>query len=187
MTIAAVRLNHAVLFVSDLERALRFWTGAFGMEVAAREPQADAAFLRLPRSGNHHDLGLFGIGAGAPPRARGTVGLYHLAWQVDTIEELEEARRTLAELGAFTGDAITAPATAVIGAATAGIVVGEGVLTLWAAGDDEESVARVEQVLGSHLERFAQREALTVQWVRDGGAPIPPVTATTTTTTEESA
>ena len=104
MTIAAVRLNHAVLFVSDLERSLRFWTGAFGMEVAAREPRADAAFLRLPRSGNHHDLGLFGIGAGAPPRARGTVGLYHLAWQVDTIDELEEARLTLAQLGAYTGE-----------------------------------------------------------------------------------
>ncbi|MGY1763783.1 DUF2218 domain-containing protein [Geodermatophilus sp. SYSU D00779] len=73
----------------------------------------------------------------------------------------------------FTGDAITAPATAVIGAATAGIVVGEGVLTLEAAGDDEESVARVEQVLGSHLERFAQREALTVQWVRDASSPTP--------------
>lgn len=104
MTIAAVRLNHAVLFVSDLERSLRFWTGAFGMQVAAREPRANAAFLRLPRSGNHHDLGLFGIGTGAPPRAQGTVGLYHLAWQVDTVDELEQARRTLVEHGAYTGE-----------------------------------------------------------------------------------
>jgi catechol-2,3-dioxygenase len=103
MTIQAVRLNHAVLFVSDLERSLEFWTGAFGMEVVAREPRANAAFLRLPRSGNHHDLGLFGIGAGAPPRQRGTVGLYHLAWQVDTIEEIEQAQLTLAERGALTG------------------------------------------------------------------------------------
>lgn len=104
MTIAAVRLNHAVLFVSDLERSLRFWTDAFGMQVAAREPHANAAFLRLPRSGNHHDLGLFGIGAEAPPRARGTVGLYHLAWQVDTIDELQQARQTLVERGAYTGE-----------------------------------------------------------------------------------
>jgi len=104
MTIAAVRLNHAVLFVSDLERSLRFWVGAFGMEMAAREPRANAAFLRLPRSGNHHDLGLFGIGSGAAPRRRGTVGLYHLAWQVDTIDELAQARRTLTEVGAFTGE-----------------------------------------------------------------------------------
>jgi catechol-2,3-dioxygenase len=104
MTVTAVRLNHAVLFVSDLERSLDFWTQAFGMQVVAREPRASAAFLRLPRSGNHHDLGLFGIGADAPPRARGTVGLYHLAWQVDTIDDLVEARDTLLRLGAMTGE-----------------------------------------------------------------------------------
>ncbi len=104
MTIAAVRLNHAVLFVSDLERSLSFWSGAFGMEVVAREPRADAAFLRLPRSGNHHDLGLFGRGAGAPAKQPGGIGLYHLAWQVDTIDELEDARLTLVEHDAYTGE-----------------------------------------------------------------------------------
>ena len=96
MTVNAVRLNHAVLFVADLERSLAFYQQAFDMVVVAREPRANAAFLRLPRSGNHHDLGLFGVGA-QPPRPRGSLGLYHLAWQVDTIEELEEARLTLAE------------------------------------------------------------------------------------------
>jgi hypothetical protein len=73
------------------------------------------------------------------------------------------AKQLISHLGrkvAFTGDTATAPATAVIGAATAGIAVGEG-------------VARVEQVLGSHLERFAHREALTVRWARNGGAPTP--------------
>ena len=66
----------------------------------------------------------------------------------------------------FTGDATTVPATAAIGPATAGILVGDGVLTLLAGGDDEESVARVRDVLGSHLERFAQRDGLTVRWFR---------------------
>jgi catechol-2,3-dioxygenase len=103
MTVNAVRLNHAVLFVADLERSVSFYSEAFGMKVMAREPRANAAFLRLPRSGNHHDLGLFGVGA-QPPRARGGLGLYHLAWQVDTIEELEEAKVTLTRLGALTGE-----------------------------------------------------------------------------------
>jgi catechol-2,3-dioxygenase len=103
MTVNAVRLNHAVLFVADLERSISFYSQAFGMTVMAREPRANAAFLRLPRSGNHHDLGLFGVGA-QQPRPRGSIGLYHLAWQVDTIEELEEARLTLADLGALTGE-----------------------------------------------------------------------------------
>ena len=103
MTANAVRLNHAVLFVSDLTRSLDFYQQAFGMEVVAQEPRANAAFLRLPRSGNHHDLGLFGVGP-QPPRPRGSLGLYHLAWQVDTVDELVEARSTLLRLGALTGE-----------------------------------------------------------------------------------
>jgi catechol-2,3-dioxygenase len=103
MAVNAVRLNHAVLFVTDLERSLEFYQQAFGMTVVAQEPRASAAFLRLPRSGNHHDLGLFGVGE-QPPRAPGSIGLYHLAWQVDTIEDLHRARLTLADLGALTGE-----------------------------------------------------------------------------------
>jgi catechol-2,3-dioxygenase len=103
MTVNAVRLNHAVLFVADLERSIAFYGQAFGMTVIAREPRADAAFLRLPRSGNHHDLGLVGVGA-QPPRRRGGLGLYHLAWQVDTVDDLKEARETLVALGALTGE-----------------------------------------------------------------------------------
>lgn len=56
--------------------------------------------------------------------------------------------------------------TAAIGAGTAQVVVGDGVLTLLAAGPDDASVATVEHVLGSHLERFAQRDGLAVRWVR---------------------
>ncbi|WP_194150794.1 VOC family protein [Pedococcus bigeumensis] len=103
MTIQAVRLNHAVLFVADLERSIAFYEAAFGTEIVAREPRANAAFLRMPRSGNHHDLGLFGVGA-QPPRGRGAIGLYHLAWQVDTIDDLEQARATLSDLDAYTGE-----------------------------------------------------------------------------------
>ena len=116
MTISAVRLNHAVLFVSDVERSLAFYTRAFGTEVVAREPRANAVFLRMPGSGNHHDLGLFGIGAGAPPRRPGTVGLYHLAWQVDTIEDLEQARVVLAELDALRGESSHGATKSVYGA-----------------------------------------------------------------------
>ncbi|MGH3349159.1 MAG: VOC family protein [Nocardioides sp.] len=115
MAVNAVRLNHAVLFVADLDRSITFYETAFGMTIMAREPRANAAFLRLPDSGNHHDLGLFGVGA-QPPRPRGSLGLYHLAWQVDTIDELEQARMTLAELGAFTGESSHGATKSVYGA-----------------------------------------------------------------------
>lgn len=103
MAISPVRLNHAVLFVADLEASIRFYQETFSMEVIAREPRARAAFLRLPRSGNHHDLGLFGVGPGSP-RRRGEVGLYHLAWQIDTIDELASARADLIAAGAYGGE-----------------------------------------------------------------------------------
>jgi catechol-2,3-dioxygenase len=115
MTVSPVRLNHAVLFVADLERSISFYSELFGMTVMAREPRANAAFLRLPRSGNHHDLGLFGVGA-QPPRPRGALGLYHLAWQVDTVEELEQARLTLAELDAYSGQSSHGATKSVYGA-----------------------------------------------------------------------
>jgi catechol-2,3-dioxygenase len=104
MTFSPVRLNHAVLFVADLDRSVGFYSEVFGMQVVAREPRANAAFLRLPRSGNHHDLGLFGVGDAGGPKRRGAIGLYHLAWQLDTVDELADARRSLAEAGAFTGE-----------------------------------------------------------------------------------
>lgn len=97
------RLNHAVLFVHDLDRALRFYTEAFGFEVVATEPRANAAFLRAAGSDNHHDLGLFGVGEHAPRPPRGAIGLYHLAWQVGAITDLAAARDILARMGALTG------------------------------------------------------------------------------------
>jgi catechol-2,3-dioxygenase len=103
MSVSPVRLNHAVLFVADVDRAVRFYTEVLGMELIAREDGVNGAFLRLPRSGNHHDLGLFGI-PGATPRPPRSVGLYHLAWQLDTVDELVEFRQTLLDSGAYTGE-----------------------------------------------------------------------------------
>lgn len=116
MTFSPTRLNHAVLFVSDLERAVGFYTEALGFELVTREARANAAFLRLPKSGNHHDLGLFGLGAQKPPRAQGTVGLYHLAWQVDTVDELADARVALAHANAYTGESSHGATLSVYGA-----------------------------------------------------------------------
>ena len=102
--IAVRRLNHAVLFVSDLDRAVEFYQRVFGMAVIAREPRANAAFLRARGSDNHHDLGLFGLGSAASRPPRGHVGLYHLAWQVDTIDELVAARDVLRASGVLRGE-----------------------------------------------------------------------------------
>lgn len=97
------RLNHAVLYVRDVARSVGFYREALGFEVIAEIPGAGAAFLRAARSDNHHDLGLFQVGASAPRPPRGATGLYHLAWEVGTIDDLAAMRRTLKELGALVG------------------------------------------------------------------------------------
>jgi catechol-2,3-dioxygenase len=100
---AVTRLNHAVLFVRDATEASAFYQEAFGFTEVAREMGGQAIFLHAPASGNHHDLGLFSVGEGAPRPARGSVGLYHLAWEVATIEDLVAMAERLTQLRALTG------------------------------------------------------------------------------------
>jgi catechol-2,3-dioxygenase len=103
---AVHRLNHAVLFVSDLDRSVAFYRDIMGFRVVNTAPIANgAAFLQAPDSTNDHDLGLFALGAGAAPSpaGHGTVGLYHLAWEVDTLADLAGLHDTLASAGALVG------------------------------------------------------------------------------------
>ena len=103
MSIPVARLNHAVLYVRDLDRSVSFYKEAFGFEEVSRIRGA-MSFLRAAGSDNHHDLGLARVGADAPSPSRGSVGLYHLAWEVPDVEDLVDARVTLANLGALTGE-----------------------------------------------------------------------------------
>ena len=73
---------------------------------ASRSSRQDAGgravFLRAGGSDNHHDLGLFSVGdrPSPPPQAP---GLYHLAWQVDTIEDLAAVDAELRRRGSLVG------------------------------------------------------------------------------------
>jgi catechol-2,3-dioxygenase len=98
------RLNHAVLYVRDLERSVTFYRDVLGFRTVMTMGGA-AAFIQAPGSTNDHDLGLFQIGpaAGSSEAGRRTVGLYHLAWEIDTLGEMERLAGRLAEAGAMVG------------------------------------------------------------------------------------
>ena len=98
------RLNHAVLYVRDVDRSVAFYRSALGFRVVTEIP-GRAAFLQAEASSNDHDLGLFAVGAAAGDSAAGrdTVGLYHLAWEVDTLAELRRIAGVLSEHGALVG------------------------------------------------------------------------------------
>jgi catechol-2,3-dioxygenase len=96
-------LNHAVLYVRDARRAAQFYEEALGFEVVSDYGDGAAVFMRAAH-GNHHDLGLFSLGAQAPPPQAGRVGLYHLAWEVAELTDLVEMRARLAAMNALVGE-----------------------------------------------------------------------------------
>ena len=75
------RLNHAVLYVRDVERTREFYENVLGFKTLIWAP-----------------------GQAAPsPAGRSAVGLYHLAWEVDTLDELGRIAEKLTELDALAG------------------------------------------------------------------------------------
>ena len=100
---AIKRMNHAVLYVRDVDRTFAFYKDVLGFRVVGEMP--GARFLQAPDSTNDHDLGLFEIGpnAGDSTAGRATVGLYHIAWEVQTLADLQEIATKLAEAGALVG------------------------------------------------------------------------------------
>jgi catechol-2,3-dioxygenase len=102
-TMAIHRLNHAVLYVRNVERTVAFYRDVLGFRTTMAFP--GAAFLQAPGSTNDHDLGLFEVGsdAAASQAGRGAVGLYHLAWEVESLNDLEEHLHTLTDAGALVG------------------------------------------------------------------------------------
>jgi catechol-2,3-dioxygenase len=99
------RLNHAVLYVRDVAKAVAFYSDVLGFKVIMRMA-SQAAFLQAAGSTNDHDLGLFAVGpqAADSPAGHSSVGLYHLAWEVDTLGELRTIRTRLVEHGALVGE-----------------------------------------------------------------------------------
>ena len=104
---AVRKLNHAVLWVRDAQASRRFYEETLGMETL--KDLGRAVFMKAPKSDSDHDLGIFSVGDDADPTRtgpgpdRGSVGLYHLAWEVETLGELAAVRTRLSEAGALVG------------------------------------------------------------------------------------
>jgi catechol-2,3-dioxygenase len=95
------RLQHLVLWVSNVERSVRFYRDVLGFEVKRRHPRV--AFLKIPGTPDDHHLGLFEQTGVAPPDER-VARMYHAAWEVGELTDLARARRRLREAGALVGE-----------------------------------------------------------------------------------
>lgn len=84
------KLGHMVLFVTDLRRSIEFYTQVMGFRVSDIYPETmmkgGMAFLRF--NNDHHGIGLVG-GMAAESKNK---ELHHLAFEVDTVAEVLQAR-----------------------------------------------------------------------------------------------
>jgi catechol-2,3-dioxygenase len=96
-------MNHAVLYVRDARRHADWYQQVLGFKPVVLDPGGRYAFMRAPLSENHHDIAFFSIGAAASGPVRDAVGLYHLAWEVPTLADLDDAKRRLEAEGALVG------------------------------------------------------------------------------------
>jgi catechol-2,3-dioxygenase len=94
------RLQHLVLWVSNVERSVRFYRDVLGFEVKRQFP--GAAFLKIPGTPDDHDLGLFEQPGAHGPDER-VARMYHSAWEVGELTDLARARQRLTEVGALVG------------------------------------------------------------------------------------
>jgi catechol-2,3-dioxygenase len=94
------RLQHLVLWVSNVERSVEFYVGVLGFEVTKQYP--NAAFLKIAGSADDHNLGLFEQPGLKPPDER-VARMYHSAWEVGDLRDLARARRRLIEAGSLVG------------------------------------------------------------------------------------
>jgi catechol-2,3-dioxygenase len=95
------RLQHLVLWVSSVERSVRFYCDVLGFEVKRRYP--NAAFLTIPGTADDHHLGLFQQPGLRAPDER-VARMYHSAWEVAELTDLARARRRLIEAGSLVGE-----------------------------------------------------------------------------------
>jgi catechol-2,3-dioxygenase len=94
------RLQHLVLWVSNVQRSVRFYCDVLGFEVKRQSPHA--AFLIIPGTADDHHLGLFQQPGVAPPH-EGVARMYHSAWEVAELADLARARQRLIEVGSLVG------------------------------------------------------------------------------------
>jgi catechol-2,3-dioxygenase len=92
-------VNHVALRVRDVEVSAAFYKGVLGFTEDVDRPMGIMALLRAPLSTNHHDLALLQIGPEATDDSPHSVGLFHFALEVETLDDLVTARDCLAAAG----------------------------------------------------------------------------------------
>lgn len=99
-TVRPKRLGHLALRVRDLQRSTAFYRDVLGLDVRGEFPFA--AFLGASAESSH-EIALFPVGEAAPGPEEGRVGLYHMAWEMASFEDLAALNERLKAMGVRIG------------------------------------------------------------------------------------
>jgi catechol 2,3-dioxygenase len=91
------RLGHLVLRVRDVEASSRFYSDILGLEVTTSIP-GRMVFMRASDESSH-ELALMSVGESAPGPEPDRVGLYHFAWEMESLDDLRRIYRELQQKG----------------------------------------------------------------------------------------
>lgn len=91
------KLGHLVLRVRDLDRSEDFYGRILGLEVKGRG--GDSMVFFRSNQDIDHDLAIAKLGDNAPGPEANRVGLYHLAYELGSIDEIKDAYRILVDEG----------------------------------------------------------------------------------------
>jgi catechol 2,3-dioxygenase len=94
---ALTKLGHVVLNCSDLERSVKFYTEVLGFKISDvyGDDMMDGGMIFMRFNADHHGIALVGTMTGPSPN----VELNHLAFEVDTLDEVVLARNHLKKHG----------------------------------------------------------------------------------------
>jgi catechol 2,3-dioxygenase len=95
------QLGHVALRVRDLDRAVMFYRDVIGLKL--RSQHEKVAFLGI-REDASHEIALFALPADAPGPEQDRAGMYHMAWEMASFDDLEQFHaRLLAHKATITG------------------------------------------------------------------------------------
>jgi len=103
MSYKPVSIDHVNIFVRNAGRSHQWYTDVLGLHTqdTFNFPGTDklrAAFLACD-PGHAHDIALFDVGEDATGPDKGQVGLNHVAWRMESLDDLKEIYQRLQDKG----------------------------------------------------------------------------------------
>lgn len=93
-------LGHVVLYVTDLEKSVKFYRDILGFNSIGDINLGSSSAVAFSSGRTHHELLLIGIGGESPKHKEIKPGLYHIGLKVgDKPEDLRKAKKEIENAG----------------------------------------------------------------------------------------